>query len=109
MNEDHKMTPAQAEALGDVSAKITQLLFDAGHANPELLWPELVIAATLAIRALAVRECATNPAMTAARAHNIVVHSIALALNAPDGIIKIVKDGNTGGPDQAGTIPVRRH
>lgn len=109
MTDDAEMTPAKAEALGDVSAAVLQALFNAEHAHPDLKWFELAVATATAMRALAVKECNRNPELSPERADAMLMRALALALSLPREFVKIVKDNDATGPDQAGTIPVRRH
>lgn len=103
------MTPAQAEAMGDVVAKLMQVLFDASHAHPDMTLDQLAVAGLVALRGLAARERVRNPALTEEQTNTMLLHAMAMGLALPSDIVKVVQDGDTIGPDQAGFIPVRRH
>ena len=105
-----EMTIEKAEALGAVSAAVTQVLFNASHAHPDLDWEKLAIATVIGLRGLMARERAKTPALSERRANAMLLRAIAIAMSVPSEAIRIVKDDNEqDGPDQAGTIPVRRH
>jgi hypothetical protein len=101
-----QLTPEDAEALTDVSAKVMQTLFDATHAHPALSWTDLVMATTVAMRGLAARECKNNPVLPMQVAKALMMMNIAQAMALPDEIVVAVGDDDPGRPDIVGVIPL---
>lgn len=103
------MTPAKAAAMAETSAKVLQLLFDTAHAHPDLDWEDLAVSTALAMRGLAARECANNPALTPGHADAALMRAFFLAMTAPRELVRVVKQDASDGPDTVGVIPLRSH
>lgn len=105
----HGMTPAKAEALGQLSADLLQVMFNATHATSDLDWTDVVMAATISMRGLAARECNDNPVLPPMVARTMLTLHFAMAMGLPDEVVRVERSDEKGGPDQAGIKPIQRH
>lgn len=103
------MTPAKAEVLTQLSADLTQVIFNTVYAHPGLDLINIATATTLALRGLAAQLCANNPALSLEVAKEMLRHAFDTAMGFPDEILRVLDDPAGSGPHQAGIIPVRRH
>jgi hypothetical protein len=106
---DKKITPEIAEALGMVSAQISEALMKAGDQYENLLdWSDLVLAAFLGARGFTAVECERDKGLSLAQAKAMLVHQFMQSLAMPERAWQVVKTADKTVPS-AGIIPIRRH
>lgn len=101
--DDEQMSPATANAIGELAAELMQVLLDDPKKHPELDWLHRVSAVALAMRSLGTVERRANPLLTPDMALSMVALACLRVLHLPEEVIKVV-DGP--GPDKAGHIRV---